>query len=207
MRCTPPPTGSMSGSPSPPGRAGNVSVSRGPLRPAAPRRRNATSAINPPTPHAATTTTSVQLNGVPMNPAWRPGGKVVDREDPGERDVTQAGAPLPSGIKIPDRKSSGRIVALTIAGALSALGISEVTATPRAQKLVDPTTTITRNRTECRPGRHVGSGRKSGLRPPSTPRGATLRKERARSLGPEYDTGSAGASHSFASRSPRSVGT
>jgi hypothetical protein len=31
------------------------------------KKRNA--AIKPPTPHAATTTTSVQLNGVPMKPA------------------------------------------------------------------------------------------------------------------------------------------
>ena len=39
--------------------------------------------IRPPTPHAATTSTSVQLNGVPMNPACRPGGKVMNREHSG----------------------------------------------------------------------------------------------------------------------------
>jgi hypothetical protein len=37
------------------------------------KRRRA--AIKPATPHAATTTTSVQLNGVPMKPAWRPEAK------------------------------------------------------------------------------------------------------------------------------------
>ncbi len=37
------------------------------------KKRNA--AIKPPTPQAATTMTSVQLNGVPMKPAWSPEAK------------------------------------------------------------------------------------------------------------------------------------
>src|SRR5260370_31879472 len=50
----------------------------------------------------------------------------------------QAGALLPSGIKIPDRNSSGRIDALTMAGEASALGMTEAMAKPSAQKLAAP---------------------------------------------------------------------
>jgi len=41
-------------------------------------------------------------------------------------------------MKTPDRKSSGRIDALTMAGEASALGMTEVIAKPRAQKLAAP---------------------------------------------------------------------
>jgi|GEM_PF-6408387 len=46
---------------------------------------------------------------------------------------------------MPDRKSSGRIVALTIGAAASELGITVVMAKPSAQKLAAPTTRMTRN--------------------------------------------------------------
>ena len=63
----------------------------------------------------------------------------------------QAGALLPSGIKTPDRNSSGRIDALTIAGAASALGMTAVIAKPSAQKLAAPTSSMTRNRSSVTP--------------------------------------------------------
>ena len=50
----------------------------------------------------------------------------------------QAGALLPSGMNTPDRNSSGRIDALTIAGEASALGMAAVIANPSAQKLAAP---------------------------------------------------------------------
>ena len=46
-------------------------------------------------------------------------------------------------MKIPDRNSKGRIVALTTAGDASAFGISAVTARPSAAKLAAPTSSIT----------------------------------------------------------------
>ena len=59
----------------------------------------------------------------------------------------QAGALLPSGMKTPDRNSSGRIDALTMAGAASAFGMTAVTAKPSAQKVAAPTSSMTRNLT------------------------------------------------------------
>ena len=63
----------------------------------------------------------------------------------------QAGVLLPNGMKIPDKNSSGRIVALTIAGAASALGMTELIAKPSAQKLAAPTSSMTRNRSSVMP--------------------------------------------------------
>ena len=48
-------------------------------------------------------------------------------------------------MKIPDRNNRGRIVAFTTAGAASALGITDVTASPSAEKVAAPTTTVTMN--------------------------------------------------------------
>ena len=53
--------------------------------------------------------------------------------------MIHAGALSPSGMNTPDRNSNGRIVALTIAGAASAFGMTAVIANPRAQKLAAPT--------------------------------------------------------------------
>ena len=63
----------------------------------------------------------------------------------------QLGALVPSGMKMPERNSSGRMVALTIAGEASALGITVVMANPRAQKLPAPTTSMTRKWTSVMP--------------------------------------------------------
>jgi len=56
------------------------------------------------------------------------------------------GALLPSGMKIPDRNSSGRIVMFTIAAAASELGIAAVTARPSAQNAAAPTISTTSSR-------------------------------------------------------------
>ena len=71
--------------------------------------------------------------------------------------VTQRrrGASFPSGMKIPDRKSSGRIDAFTIAGAESAFGIAAVIAKPRAQEARGPDDHHDKEPDERHPSRHV----------------------------------------------------
>ena len=54
-----------------------------------------------------------------------------------------SGASGPSGMKIPDRNSRGRMIALTIAGAASAFGTIAVVASPSAENAIAPTTTVT----------------------------------------------------------------
>ena len=56
-------------------------------------------------------------------------------------------------MKIPDRNSSGRIVAFTIGGEASAFGIAAVSARARAANDSDPTSSVARN---SRSGRPVG---------------------------------------------------
>src|SRR5271165_680902 len=109
-----------------------------------------TDASRPARPQAATTTTSVQLNAVPRNPACMPLAKCQTGKIRAIHTI-HAGALLPSGMKTPDRNSSGRIDALTIAGAASAFGMTAVTANPSAQKLAAPTSNMTRNRSSVRP--------------------------------------------------------
>ena len=57
--------------------------------------------------------------------------------------MIQAGALSPNGMNTPDRKSNGRIVALTIGAAASAFGMIAVTANPSAQNATAPTTSMT----------------------------------------------------------------
>jgi len=54
-------------------------------------------------------------------------------------------------MKMPDRNSSGRIEPFTMAGDASALGMAAVIARPSAQKLADPTTSTTRDRSSVPP--------------------------------------------------------
>ena len=85
----------------------------------------------PPQPQTATTRTSVQLKAVPRKPAcmpaakWRTGKIRATQTIQAERS--------PSGMKIPDRKSSGRIVAFTTAGAASAFGMRSRRKAERAE--------------------------------------------------------------------------
>ena len=65
--------------------------------------------------------------------------------------VIHAGAFLPIGMKIPERKRSGRIAALTLAGAASALGMAAVIAKPSAVNERAPTVSTTRKRTRSAP--------------------------------------------------------
>ena len=61
------------------------------------------------------------------------------------------GASGPTGMKMPERNSRGRIVAFTIGGAASAFGIAGVSASPSAAKLAAPTRTTTIDRTRSMP--------------------------------------------------------
>jgi hypothetical protein len=54
------------------------------------------------------------------------------------------GASGPSGMKMPERNSSGRMIAFTTAGAASAFGTIAVVASPRAENAIAPTTTVAR---------------------------------------------------------------
>lgn len=94
--------------------------------------------------------TSVQWNGVPMNPADIPSAKCLTGKIRAIHKI-QAGVLLPKGMKIPDRNSSGRMIALTTAAEASAFGISAVTASPSAQKAEAPATSTTRNRSSVPP--------------------------------------------------------
>ena len=54
----------------------------------------------------------------------------------------QAGVLLPNGMKMPDRNSSGRMMALMIGAAASAFGMTAVAASPRAQNAAAPMTSV-----------------------------------------------------------------
>ena len=58
--------------------------------------------------------------------------------------VIHVGASSSSGMKMPDRNSSGRIVAFTIGGAASAFGITQVSASASAANDSDPTRNVDR---------------------------------------------------------------
>jgi hypothetical protein len=60
-----------------------------------------------------------------------------------------------TGMNTPDRNSTGRIVALTIAGAASALGMIDVHASASVQNAADPTATVVTNAGADRVGRSM----------------------------------------------------
>src|SRR5262245_38867983 len=105
---------------------------------------------SPASPQAATTSTSVQWKGVPRNPACIPSAKCLTGKIRAIQRI-QSGVLFPNGMKIPDKKSKGRIVALTMAAEASALGITAVIASPSAQNAAAPITSITRNRSRVIP--------------------------------------------------------
>ena len=86
-------------------------------------------------PHKTTIRTSVQWNGVPRKPACMPRAKWRTGKTFATHRI-QLGVLLSKAMKMPDRNSSGRIVALTIGAAASAFGTTEVTA--RASALERP---------------------------------------------------------------------
>ena len=65
-------------------------------------------------------------------------GEVLHREDVTDEPI-HAGASSPSGMKMPERKSNGRIAALTMGGAASAFGIAPVNASASAANDSAPT--------------------------------------------------------------------
>jgi hypothetical protein len=85
---------------------------------------------SPAAPHAATIPTSTQLKLVPRKPACSPSAKCRTGKMRDTRTI-QLGALAPSGMKMPERNRSGRIVALTIAGEASAFGMTVVMANAR----------------------------------------------------------------------------
>src|ERR1035441_2457041 len=78
-------------------------------------------AASPANPHAATIRTSVPLKLMPRKPAWIPLAKCRTGKIRAIHRI-QDGELSPSGINIPERNNSGRMLAFTIAVAASALG-------------------------------------------------------------------------------------
>ena len=124
------------------GRAGSASRptvltrSRGPCLSlfAVPSGRSAIAKSRPASPQAATTRTSVQWKGLPRNPACIPARKCLSGKIRPTQSI-QAGGLFPSGMKTPDRKSSGRMTALTIGCEASAFGMTAEIARPeRAER-------------------------------------------------------------------------
>ena len=101
-------------------------------------------------PHAATMTRSIQLNVVPTNPACIPRAKCRTGNIRAIHTI-HVGALELKAMKIPERNNSGRMLAFTIAGAASALGITHVMANPRAQNFKAPTISMMRNFTSDQP--------------------------------------------------------
>src|ERR1017187_10949600 len=104
----------------------------------------------PARPQTATISTSVQRKLVPRKPACIACAKCLTGKTLAIHRI-QDGVLLPNAMKMPDRNSSGRIVALTIAADASALGITAVIANPSAQKDAEPTTTMMANRSSVSP--------------------------------------------------------
>ena len=94
--------------------------------------------------------TSVQLYAVPIKPACMLRAKCQTGKILAIQWI-QDGALFPSGIKIPDRKRRGKILALTTAGDASASFTVVVIAKPSAEKLTAPTTRAMINRSSVRP--------------------------------------------------------
>jgi len=85
----------------------------------------------PGQPPGAHTRTSVQWNGLPRNEDCIPARKCLSGNNFPIQTI-HAGGLFPSGMKTPDRKSSGRMIALTIGCEASAFGMTDEIANPSA---------------------------------------------------------------------------
>src|SRR5581483_182576 len=104
--------------------------------------KNLAAATSPPSPHRSRIRTSCHSNrnGRPSKPARMASAKCLT----GKMVPTvliHAGELSPSGMKMPDRNRSGRMMAFTTAGPASAFGTIAVVARPSAAKLAPPATT------------------------------------------------------------------